>query len=450
MGNIHIKKGYGIRIEGKPSSEIVVLDDPSCVAVLPDRIPFVKPGLQVAVGDAVEIGSVLFADKRRPEIRFLSPGGGIIDKIDFGPRRAVRQIVVKLDEIESSEDFGAVSDIEMGKISRGDLIQRIMTGGLWPFLRQLPFRDYANPEEEAPAIFVSLDTSEPFQAAPEVYLRGKSALLESGIRMLQKLTRGRIYVTAARGCFADSDPINSLITHHVSGDYPAGDPGTVLYHIRQDADENRSWYINGQDLLLLAQLMKTGKYPTERMVVLAGDRTGNRCHVVTRLGVPVAHILDSFHEPRTGGIRPIIGGIFTGYAGEIASSYMGLYETSLNMISVGNQREFLGFVRPGLQKPSYSRTFMSVFNRSNLKMDCNLHGGERACIACGNCSKICPVDILPQLAFKAILIDDVDGFLSHGLLDCVECGLCTYVCPSKIEIAGILKNAKTAHYKEQA
>jgi Na+-transporting NADH:ubiquinone oxidoreductase subunit A len=82
-------------------------------------------------------------------------------------------------------------------------------------------------------------------------------------------------------------------------------------------------------------------------------------------------------------------------------------------------------------------------------MDCNRHGGVRACIACGYCAQVCPVDILPQLTFKAVLADAVEEFLAHGLLDCVECGLCTYVCPSKIELADILVQAKAAYYKEQ-
>jgi Na+-transporting NADH:ubiquinone oxidoreductase subunit A len=59
------------------------------------------------------------------------------------------------------------------------------------------------------------------------------------------------------------------------------------------------------------------------------------------------------------------------------------------------------------------------------------------------------VEILPQLAYKCILADDVDGALAHGLLDCVECGLCSYVCPSKIDLVGALKKARRTYYEEQ-
>jgi Na+-transporting NADH:ubiquinone oxidoreductase subunit A len=84
-----------------------------------------------------------------------------------------------------------------------------------------------------------------------------------------------------------------------------------------------------------------------------------------------------------------------------------------------------------------------------MLMDCNMHGEERACINCGTCASVCPVDILPQFTMKCVLADEVEESLEHGLLDCAECGLCSYVCPSKIEICTILKEAKAEYYKEQ-
>ena len=84
-----------------------------------------------------------------------------------------------------------------------------------------------------------------------------------------------------------------------------------------------------------------------------------------------------------------------------------------------------------------------------MAMDCNYHGEVRACINCGFCSEVCPVDILPQFTYKSILADEVEEALNHGLLDCVECCLCTYVCPSKIELKNILKETKKAYFLEQ-
>ncbi|MEE8400154.1 MAG: Na(+)-translocating NADH-quinone reductase subunit A [Desulfobacterales bacterium] len=448
MMPIHVKKGYDLKIEGKPSLDLVTCAKPARVAALPEKIPFIKPKLAVDTGDRVNVGSVLFFDKRNPLIRFLSPGGGAVEQIEFGPRRVIRKIVVALDDTEESESFLSISEKDLENTPREALVRAILIGGLWPLLRGLPFRDIANPEVAPPAIFVSLDATEPFQPEPEVYLAGKTDLFQYGIKVLRKLVKGRIHIAAPEGRLTGDEAIDASITHRYSGCYPAGDPGVILYHIKGSSAENRSWYIHGQDLLLLAQLLKTGMYPTERIIALAGDAAENRSHVKTRIGVPISHIIGDATEGDAD-IRPIVGGVFTGYTGD-RDSFIGFYETALTLINRGDQREFLGFVRPGFWKNSYSRAFLSSFNRSDLKMDCSVHGDVRACVACGSCNRICPVDILPQLTFKAILADDVDDALSHGMLDCAECGLCTYVCPSKIELAGILKGAKMAYFKEQA
>jgi Na+-transporting NADH:ubiquinone oxidoreductase subunit A len=82
-------------------------------------------------------------------------------------------------------------------------------------------------------------------------------------------------------------------------------------------------------------------------------------------------------------------------------------------------------------------------------MDSGMHGEERACVNCGSCTRICPVDILPQFTIKCLVADAIEEALAHGLLDCVECGLCSYVCPSKIELREILRKAKYDYYMEQ-
>jgi Na+-transporting NADH:ubiquinone oxidoreductase subunit A len=109
----------------------------------------------------------------------------------------------------------------------------------------------------------------------------------------------------------------------------------------------------------------------------------------------------------------------------------------------------LNLFRPGFNKPTRSRTFVSAIKDAPQTMDTNINGGRRACIACGYCSDVCPVDILPQMALKSILAEEVEEYLAHGLLDCVECGLCSYVCPSKIELVETFRQTKFDYHKEQ-
>jgi len=415
------------------------------VAVLPEKIPFIKPRLKVKVGDSVKVGSILFEDKRNPDLKFLSPGGGKVAQINFGHRRVIKEIVIRLDTDEGYEEIEPVSENILEQIEKDKLVKKIMAGGLWPLIRELPFRDIAGPHLTPPAIFINLCSREPFQPEAEVYLKGKSDLFKFGIKILQKLANDRVYIFASPDSSIVLNGLNEYVTHVVYGKYPADDPGVFLYYTRKSPSDNRTWYISGQDVLLLAHLLKHGRYPIFRTVVLAGQSVDHSKHIRTRLGAPIAHILKGSIIENSS--RYIAGGVFKGYSAE-ETTYLGLYETSLTLLPEGREKEFFGFLRPGFSKSSFSRTFLSTFNTSEIKMDCNLHGEERACVNCGYCCEVCPVDILPQFTLKSILADEVEESLAHGLLDCVECGLCTYVCPSKIELCAAFKDAKEAYYKE--
>lgn len=443
---VNIKKGYRVNIVGEPSHDVETLGKPAQVALLPARIPFVKPRLKVQIGNQVKIGSPVFEDKRNPDLSFLSPGGGKIAQINFGPRRVIKEIVIALDHDEAYEAFPIFSESQIERIERKDLVKAIMVGGLWPLFRELPFRDIADPNFIPPSIIVSLDAREPFQPLPEVYLNNKINLFELGLKILHRLSENVFISTSSNNDFVLKQ-LNRHLTHTCDGVYPADDPGVLLYHLKKTPSENRAWYINGQDVLVLAALLKTGKYPVERIVVLGGNLIDKKKHISTRTGVPL-DLLVRGRVDFTKAARYIVGGVFKGYTGSLGS-YMGFYETSLVLLPEGDQKEFFGFARPGYRKPSHSRAFLSVFNKSALPMDCNCHGEERSCINCGSCAKVCPVDILPQFTYKCILADEIEEALDHGMLDCVECGLCTYVCPTKIELCEVLKDTKKAYYLEQ-
>ena len=133
---------------------------------------------------------------------------------------------------------------------------------------------------------------------------------------------------------------------------------------KKSPDENRAWHISGQDVLLLAELIKTGKYPLERTVVLAGSMAQERLHVQTRLGAPLMHVAGELRENPIKS-RYIVGGIFSGYTAE-KDSYLGLYQTSLVILPEGDQREMFAFARPGFNKPSHSKVFLSSAEKNAI------------------------------------------------------------------------------------
>lgn len=446
MKKIRNRKGYDLNISGAPSDALATLSVPATVAALPERIPFIKPRLRVKTGDPVQVGSILYEDKTDPRIVFASPGGGVVGDIVFGPRRVIREIVIALDQEETAVTFPALTETDLDGISRDDLVARLLEGGVWPLLRELPFRKIASPDSRPPSIIVPLDAREPFRPSPERYLTEEThPLFVFGLNVLKRLSDKLIVFTDPRRKGICRTFKNEL-THTIEGRYPADDPGVLLYHLRRGPEDNRAWFIDGQDLLLLAGFLRRGTLPTERLFVVGGSGVAERQHVRSRLGAPLKHLV--LTEPACPEPRYVVGGVLRGYRGN-PEGHAGLYETAVNVLPEATERDFLNLFRPGFNKPTRSRTFVSAIKNVPMAMDTNVNGGRRACIACGYCSDVCPVDILPQMTLKSILAEEVEEYLAHGLLDCVECGLCSYVCPSKIELVETFRQTKFEYHKEQ-
>lgn len=447
MQKVRIKKGFRFRMAGEPSDELTPLPAPKQVAILPERIPHIKPRLHVAEGDEVKIGSPLFEDKGDPRLRFLSPGGGKIERIQFGPRRVLQAIVIdRAADNEPEITFDAIDEPRLEAMAREALVKYITDNGMWWVFRELPFRNLPDPDATPPMILVGLDAKEPFQPAPSVYLKGKEAQLRFGLKVLGRLSANNVIVFADEANQAVLGQCREQLTHTVAGRYPSDDPGAVLYHVKRSASENRAWYIAGQDLILLAQLFMQGRLPLERVVSVAGSGAPNRQHYRTRIGTPLSQLAAPDTLPEEA--RYVVGGLLRGYTSD-PDGFLGLYETALNIVPQGDRDEFLALFKPGFSKPSYSRIFASKLNPRPLVYNCKINGDRRACIACMHCADVCPVDMLPQLVYKAIKAGEVEEYLSLGLLDCVECGLCSYVCPSKIELRQAFIETKAAYAKEQ-
>ncbi len=69
-------------------------------------------------------------------------------------------------------------------------------------------------------------------------------------------------------------------------------------------------------------------------------------------------------------------------------------------------------------------------------------GPELACIRCGDCAAVCPVQLLPQQLFWYACADDERKLRNFGLIDCIECGCCDLVCPSHIPLTADFRVAK--------
>ncbi len=448
MDRLHLKNGFTLRIDGKPAATLDTPAAPRRVAAVAARLPFLKPRLAVRPGDRVKLGSLLFEDKRRPELRFLSPGGGCVSAVTYGPRRRLQEVVIDLDEEEEAEEFPRLNEADLPSIDPAELGRRIAAGGLWSLIRELPFREPSALDRRPPAVVVFLDNLEPFHPDPRVYLAGRLERLRFGLGVLERLTGRPPLVTACAGGAETIAGVAPRVSCVLEGRYPAHDPGVLLYRTLARPEERAAWMIEGPDLLLIAELLQEGRYPTRRVIALGGPGASAPGHLDVRLGAPLAELCAG-REVQGEPLRYVAGGVLTGTAAA-ADSFLALPEKALTLLPEGARPGgFLEWMLPGRRQPSYSRAFLSSWGpAASYPMSCNRHGGLRACIQCAFCARVCPVDILPQLTYKAVLAGEIEEALAHGLLDCVECGLCSLVCPSKIELLQTLRQAKEAFRAE--
>ncbi len=64
------------------------------------------------------------------------------------------------------------------------------------------------------------------------------------------------------------------------------------------------------------------------------------------------------------------------------------------------------------------------------------------CIRCGNCTRACPMGLLPLEMGSRIRAGDLEGATRFMLGDCISCGCCAYVCPSHIPLVQYFNHAK--------
>ncbi len=69
---------------------------------------------------------------------------------------------------------------------------------------------------------------------------------------------------------------------------------------------------------------------------------------------------------------------------------------------------------------------------------------EQACIKCGRCVDVCPMELSPLYFAKYADDENWKGMLDKNVRDCIECRCCEYICSSKIPLVTKIKAGKKA------
>jgi len=445
MTTLDFSGGYNLPIAGKAKHIVEKAAMGRIIAVNASDLHGLKPVMDKQEGDAVAAGETLFHDKNDTRIKVVSPYSGKVKQIVRGPRRVLLDVVI---EVSSPETAAIPAPAPLQSISEQQLADYLLNSGQWTFIKQMPFDIVADPEKRPKDIYVSCLDNDPLCPDLDFVLKDRLDDLVAGLQLLRKLTRGQMIVTVDE---RDQEISKAVGTQQgvrlvkAVNRYPSGSPMVQSYWVSPVRKGEVSWYIGVQDLLGIVESIRSGKLSRDRVFSVAGPQVQNPRYVKAPMGSPVSVFLG---KDNTEGNRILCGSALTGRQVQ-ADGYSGVRSYSVQMMREGYEREFLRFMRPGSDKHTYSKVFLSyLFGPEEYAMNTSINGEERACVQCGACESVCPTEVLPQFLFKAALANDFEAVQELGILDCANCGLCTYVCPSKIDLDGIIKKSTLDILKE--
>ena len=426
MDKVKIRKGLDIRLAGEPSKQLDSFE-PTSYAIKPTDFIGVVPKLDVAEGDEVRCGTVLFHDKNNERIVFTSPVSGKVKAIVRGEKRAILRVVVESDGKNESIDFGAVETFpETSPQSRTELIDKMLRSGVWPMLRQRPYATIANPSDRPKHIFVSMFDTGPLAPDYDYIVENQYDALAKGIDVLAKLTDGNVYVNVKHGSTVLRDVSGNVSTNaknviitEFEGPHPAGNIGTQINALSPINKGEKVWYCYPQDVITIGNLFLTGRYDSSRIIAMTGPAAKNPHYYKTRIGADISPILDIEENSRV-----ISGNVLTG-TNITDDKYLCFHDSQVTVIPEGNKYKLFGWLMP-------------VFKRFT---DTNTNGDTRPYIMTGEFERVFPFDIYPMQLIKACLIKDIDQMEELGIyeVDAEDFALCEVIDPSKTPIQQIIR-----------
>lgn len=436
---IKIKKGLDIPLKGEPQQVVADAATVNSVALLGTDVHGLRPRMAVEVGDRVRLGQTLFIDKRNPDVRFTAPGAGRVAAINRGARRALLSVVIELDGAEA-EEFPWFDAARLPELKPEAVRENLLVAGLWPAFRTRPFSKIPAADAEAAAIFVTAIDTNPLAADPAVVIAASAEAFAAGLDVVGRLTKGPVYLCTA----PDSGiacPDGGQFRHaEFDGPHPAGLAGTHIHFLEPVSQHKVVWYVGYQDVIGIGELFLRGSLPVDRVIALGGPSAREPRLLKTRAGASVADLLRG--ETLPGRLRIISGSVLSGHRAAGPLAWLGRYHNQVTALREGGRREFLSYLRPGIDKFSSTRSYAAhIVHGDDYSLTTSQNGSPRAMVPIGTFEKIMPLDILPTPLLKALLVQDTERARELGCLELDEedLALCSFVCNGKYEYGPFLR-----------
>ncbi|MEF3097906.1 Na(+)-translocating NADH-quinone reductase subunit A [Raoultella terrigena] len=440
---IKIKKGLDLPIAGIPIQQMTSQIAVKRVALLGEEYVGMRPSMAVQEGDRVQKGQPLFEDKKNPGVHFTAPASGVIGAINRGERRVLQSVVIDVDGNDAVQ-FPRYAPDDLAELSREVVQRQLLASGQWTALRTRPFSKTPVPGSVPAAIFVTAMDTNPLAAEPQPIILAQREAFDAGLTLLTILTDGKVHVCQASGGKLGGHRSGQVTFNQFFGPHPAGLAGTHIHFLEPVSLTKQVWHLNYQDVIAIGRLFLDGELYSDRVIALGGPQVKEPRLVQTCCGASLDELLAD--GLMAGENRVISGSVLSGTRAFGPYAFLGRFHLQVSVVKEGRDKELFGWVMPGKDKFSITRTTLGHFlTRKLFNFSTDTHGGERSMVPIGNYERVMPLDILPTVLLRDLLAGDTESAQALGCLELDEedLALCTYVCPGKYEYGPALRSVLT-------
>jgi len=438
-----IKRGHFWTFHGgihPPEQKFLTTDKPIRAVSIPEQLILplqqhigISADLQVNVGDKVLKGQALTKSTHPMAVPIHAPTSGTISAI----KNAVIAHPSGLSELclfitPDGEDKWRERKIctDLAKLTDNDLIDKISSAGISGMGGAgFPTQVKVSTHEKIKFLIINAAECEPYITADDLLIREHSPSILDGINILDSILSPEHILIGIE----DNKPEAIKVLQQTTANnekiqvcvlptkYPTGGEKQLIQLLTgQEVPAGvlpSSLGIVMQNIatcFAIADAVINDIPLIKRVVTVSGQALQKPQNVWSLLGTPVGYLLEQCGYPNKDKKHIIMGGPMMGYS--LPTDQVPVVKTT-NCILAPSEKE--------ISSPYSTGT------------------GEVECIRCGQCSDVCPAQLLPQELQWSAKAKDHQQLNKLNLFDCIECGACAYVCPSQIPLVNYYRIAKS-------
>lgn len=397
--------------------------------------------LLVSIGDHVLKGQALTLSTNPMVVPIHAPTSGVISAIKMSViahPSGLSQLCVFLDV--DGEDTWRKREVcpDLAQLSNHEIIEKIADAGIAGMGGAgFPTHIKVNSKPDIKFLIINGAECEPYITADDLLMMEQSNAIVDGIKILDRLLTPTVILIgiednkpkAIQALQQATKTIDKIKVCVVPTKYPTGGEKQLVQILTgQEVKSGRLPIHDGivmQNITTCFAINEAVRHDTpliRRVVTVTGQALKKPQNVWALLGTPVNFLLEQCDvENIDNEKQPVImGGPMMGFS--VSSELVPIVKTS-NCILVPSKTEM-----------------PSAFEKESKEVEC---------IRCGQCSDVCPSQLLPQELQWSAKAKDYSQLEKLNLRDCIDCGACAYVCPSQIPLVHYYRIAKAEIRQQQ-